>query len=347
MTLKRNFTRQLLLSVICAGASSICLAEPQIQSVKGQLLNGAKLSISGNNFSSANAIPALYDHVDNQSEFSTLSDGSVIPEDRGPWTHNTSIYGNPITIARNGDLRTPDSKAVYEGRVKSYLGWPRSMQDTETKTLYVSWWYKPSQTVDQGGSNKFLRIWDDSSGNNTRISWTQMHMIYDALDLGYIPPTSWATTQPDPGTWNRLEIYADADAGAITASLNGDVKHKLNDFKKSPTYRGLTVALVGFDPSIKDNYPNYSFRMTDIYVSETQARVEISDSPTWDPTSHREVLNVNSWSDQSIDVTFNLYAHKASSSLYLYVIDNNGSVNANGYQLCEKCPSQVQSITIE
>jgi hypothetical protein len=66
--------------------------------------------------------------------------------------------------------------------------------------------------------------------------------------------------------------------------------------------------------------------------------VEISDQPKWDDspiaTANREVQGkLLAWSDTTI--TFELYqgAFTSLSGKYMYIIDGDGNVNANGYAL--------------
>ncbi len=328
------------------GFSSTASALPKIEGITGDLKIGATLTINGSDFSDIGNPRILYDQVDNQSAYQSLDDGSAVPLDQGIWTSGASKWGNPVEIVRTGDLRTEDANAAYFGKRKADLGWPDLFKTSTTDTLYVSWWFKPSKLVDQGGSNKFIRIWDRYDGLGTRISWTQMHMTYDALEINYTPPSDWADTQPKPGVWNHFEIYVDSKSNSITAKVNGSVRHSLNDFKKSPNSEGLTVGLIGFDPSVSTPYADYNFRMKDIYISETQARVELSNSPTWNPKSHREILNTLNWSDSSIEVELNKFAFDQLNDIYLYVVDKFGNVNEQGFPICGSCPDVLDMITV-
>lgn len=325
--------------------SSATYAIPGISSVDGEIGEGGTLTIQGNGFTSLDTGTILYDQVSNQPEYSKLSSGAVVPDDVGPWSQNSSIYGNPMKILRTGDLRTNNSSAVYYGEGQSTLGWPRAFEGANNRKFYMSWWYKPNQTANQGGSNKFCRVWDQSDGNGTRISLTQMHMTYSGTSGN--SETSWGTTQPDANIWNRLEIYVDADTNTITAWLNGKITQNVANFQKASTSQGLTAGQIGFDPSISSDYPNYSFRMTDIYVSPSPARVELSNSDTWNPASKREVLTPTSWSDGKIDVKLNYFSHDPSANLYIYVVDSEGNVNQSGFPLCEKCPGKPVSVEIK
>lgn len=333
------------LIALTIGFSSVTLALPRISSVDGDITVGGSITISGSGFSSLNTAAVLYDHVSNQTEYKALSSGTAVPLDTGPWSQGTNQWGEPVAIVRSGDLRTTYGSAVYYGEVKSYLGYPRALEGINNQKLYASWWYKPNRRADSGGSNKFARVWDRSDGEGTRISWTQMHMTYSGNSGN--SETSWGTTQPTANQWNRLEISVDASSNQIRAWLNGQRVQNVNDFKKASTSEGLSVALIGFDPSIASNYDGYSFRMTDIYVSPTPARVELSNSATWSPTSEREVLTPTSWEDGKITVNLNYLSLDPSESLYVYVFDDDGNVTQTGFPLCEKCPSKPQGVKIE
>ncbi|MEO9525142.1 hypothetical protein [Marinobacter alexandrii] len=332
------------LIAIALGFSSATEALPRISSVDGDVQDGGTITISGSGFSSLNTDHILYDHVSNQEEYDNLSSGSVVPLDSGPWSQGTNKWGNPVTILRSGDLRTNNGSAVYYGEVKADLGWPRKLDGLSNRKIYASWWFKPNQKADNGGSNKFARIWDRSDGTGMRVSWTQMHMTYGPSGSSQ---TSWGTTQPNANEWNRLEINVDKDKNRITAWLNGQVAQNVGDLTEGNSSEGLSLAQIGFDPSDSNLYKGYSFRMTDIYVAPTPARVELSDSATWSPTSQREVLTPISWSDGKVSVKLNYLSLDPSESLYVYVFDGDGNVTQSGFPLCEKCPSKPQEVSIE
>lgn len=317
-------------------------ADPRVSSVEAQLEEGGTVRITGSGFSNSNAVPHVFDTVDNQESYDSLSSGEALPENLGIWTQNTNQWGTPIEIVKSGDLRTRYGGAVYFGQTKSFIGWPSTMNGLNNKEIYVSWWYKPNQLADSGGSNKFIRIWDEYDGTGVRISWTQMHMTYGSGDS-----PSWATTQPTPNEWNRFEIYANTNTGEIVSWLNGSIVHDVSDHEADGSGEGLTVGLIGFDASYPGDYPNLEFRLKDIYVSETLARIEISDTNSWDPKSNREVLKVNSWSDSEVNATFNQFSLDPGQELYVYVFDASGIPNKEGFPLlCEKCPETPQSVEV-
>ena len=71
--------------------------------------------------------------------------------------------------------------------------------------------------------------------------------------------------------------------------------------------------------------------LDDIYFDITQARVEICDAPAWSGCTHHEIQIPAGWSDNSIDITVNQGSFSNGQDVFLYVVDSQGSANAQGY----------------
>lgn len=315
-------------------------AAPVIESVTGNLQDGQTMNLTGQNFSSANAKQLLWDTVENQKE-EIVHNTAVTTSSTDSWANNGSAWTTPVVFdtanPRNGRF------ATYAGKTKSFLEWPRAVEDKGLKNLYVTWWFWVSESPSaNGGSNKFIRVWDEADGNHTRVSWTQMHMTATAEDIGYnteaIP--SWGGWGGSEGKWNRLELWVSGDNNTVKAWTNNKLIHNITDFKKSTTSQGLNVLLMGFDPNVASDYPNLKFRFGDVYISPSIARVEISDKATWDDQAAiKEIQPINSWSNSRVDITLNFGSFTTLADKYLYIIDSKGEANQNGFPLlCPSCP---------
>lgn len=75
------------------------------------------------------------------------------------------------------------------------------------------------------------------------------------------------------------------------------------------------------------------FRMyvDDVYVDNTRARVEICDASTWASRTKCDIQIPNEWSGAEITFNVNIPGFIESSESYLYVVDENGEVNTNGF----------------
>jgi hypothetical protein len=71
----------------------------------------------------------------------------------------------------------------------------------------------------------------------------------------------------------------------------------------------------------------------DFYIDNTQARVEVCDTPTWAARTKCELQVPMAWSNTSITATFNKGYLNSSNPAYVYVIDAGGSVNAQGFAI--------------
>lgn len=339
--------KQLALFSIALLTATHIIASPAITKVAGEFTEGQRITISGINFGAANATPLVWDTVDNQITVGQEIEGKKVPYSAtNTWGENThdDAWGSDILFTKK--IHKPGRSASYSGGKRSDLGWPNAVKDKGLKNIFVSWWFLPNKDpAGNGGANKFIRIWDESDGEHTRISWTSTLLGHGANSVRGNP--SWGDWSGKNGEWNKLEIWVSTETQTIKAWVNNKLIHDINDFKKSKTTQGLNIYLIGFDPSISANYPDFKFNLSDIYISPSIARVEISDKATWnDLDATREIQPIDSWKANSIELTLNIGSFNSLADKFLYVIDNNGDVNQNGYPLCAKCP-QSPSLGIE
>jgi hypothetical protein len=73
--------------------------------------------------------------------------------------------------------------------------------------------------------------------------------------------------------------------------------------------------------------------MDDIYADNTLARVVVGNASTYASLTHRELQIPSAWSNSSIAITVNKGSFRDNDCAYLYVIDDNGIVNSNGYKI--------------
>lgn len=316
-------------------------SQPSITLAEGNPNIGSTITIIGNGFDTNRNIPLIFDEIVNLDVYSNINVGSTVPTSTGLWTANsTGEWDSPITFNEiDGYSNTPTR--TYRGVGRSHVGWPKPVTDAAVRSLYVSWMVNPSENFDKdGGPNKVIRIWDDPSGNNTRISWNAVALGY--ANDGNWAPLSWSNWGGSSNQWNRLEIYADADKSIIKAWTNGKLIHDVSDFKKSSTTsRGLNIGLIGFDPRTGDNFKDLKFDFVDIYVSDSLARIELSNMATWDLAQvDREVQPTIEWSSNRIVFQVSDTRLDIDKPMYVYVVDKDGNVNNTGFEIspCSNCP---------
>lgn len=313
-------------------------AEPNISSV---VLTENGLEIQGSGFGSENPM-LFWDDVAKGFEEGNFVDLDPVPvgEDQN-WGFSTNAGGWPFVYSETSESRSIRSSVVYrgEGR-KGFIEQPKHRQpDTISEKMFVSWWYKPMiSPEDQGGSNKFIRIWDDSSGKGTRISWTQMHLTCFNTSEGQ-ESVDWAGWGGDVGKWNHMMVWVDLSKSRIKTWTNGKLIHDAECTKDSAQINTpLFVGLIGFDHG-SSSYQDMVTELDDFYIGSSRARVEVSTSPTWSEVMEKEILPVSIWSNEVIKTGLVDGSIKLSEDMYVYVVDESGAVNSEGVRPeCLGCP---------
>ncbi len=275
---------------------------------------------------------------------SGLPDGAEVPAGADKlYGASSTVVASRFKYQRTSETRSGEQGVVYAATGhKPVLSYPNYNGPARTfNKMYISWWYKPSISPGaEGASNKFIRFWDNANGYGTRISWTQMHMTC-TVPADYKPEVSWGNWWESGGVagqWNRHEVELDLSVPRVRTWVNGKAGHnhpcvKSEDYATSP----IRVGLIGFDHGgYADNthgYDTMKTSMDDIYIANSPARVELSDSPTWSTASRREVLPVKNWAPNRIEVGQVRGVLKGAAKLYVYVVAPDGSVNANGMAL--------------
>jgi hypothetical protein len=77
----------------------------------------------------------------------------------------------------------------------------------------------------------------------------------------------------------------------------------------------------------------------DVYVDTSWQRVMVCAQSTWAACANKSIQIPSAWSDTAISVTLNKGLLSGLVGSYLYVIDADGGVNAQGFPLCTSdCP---------
>jgi len=213
---------------------------------------------------------------------------------------------------------------------------------------------------------KYARFWSDESGTGYRFS----------LGSAGVPGTGgslWANNfgslSPTPGEWNLFEVVlhvGDASLGlkpSLRVSINGKTFVESTDewveqMLTRTEERGLedesavTIALLGIGDF--RTIP-FSFDLDDIYLDDSLQRIKICSAATIEAVRSGEggceLQHITKWEPSSIE--FSLYQgalNGSTTDLYLYIFDENGIPNNNGYPLAGlfgSAPNAPSTFTIE
>ncbi len=335
--------RHAAFALVFQGLAAYSFAAPEITKVTGDPSNGQTATISGRNFTVATSLVSpVFDMIENQPLYAGLKTGDAVPAGKGLWKEVTVMgtYTRPMSM-HIGNCRGVRN-ACYKGYGNAHLDYLQPLEGKPITTLYSSWWFNPSEDPNgRGGSNKFLRVWDDPNGRGTRTSWTPetLGTMYDSNPV----VTKWAQWAGKVGQWNRMELLQDGASGTIKVWVNGQKVYDMTGYVKSNNGIGLNVGLVGFNATgniAAGTYDSLKFMLSDIYVADNIARVEISDKPTWsDTTAIKEIQPAISRTDTEIKIKLNQGAIRDLKSAYLYVVDKTGQVNEKGIPLKPAAPA--------
>jgi hypothetical protein len=239
-------------------------------------------------------------------------------------------------------LQTTPNSQLWNGELAYHL--PKAVG--ARGKIFVSYWVRYNGSGD--GQWKMLRL----SGKDTIVDGPDELNLYNWFSAGPMlefnpasgnDQTLFADASYFPradNQWYRVDLFVEAsDVG----SSNGTVKLTRYDFSTVNTLSdssrmthvssGSTYGHVIFQNYVGNGISSATISMDDIYISNTQARVELCDSPSWSTRKHCELQIPRSWSGSSISATLNVGSFSTAAGGYLYVIDSTGSVNATGFKL--------------
>lgn len=227
------------------------------------------LTLTGTGFGAiANPKPTAYDTF---NDYVGIGHGDEIPiNEANPYWGltktsqyaTTPILDNEITLGdREYSIKTTSPRSALASPIQRVDG-PESLQ----KSIYVSFWLRFNQNqgrVQDGGdqpsltSNKLIRIWDHSSGDGMRLSYTGADQGYYCNGVhNYHSDAAWTNGKNE---WHRLDLHitqGDYIAGTPTVHKvwnDGKLLGTYEDVIETGTHDGPTHATQLID-STKDWY---------------------------------------------------------------------------------------------
>jgi len=147
----------------------------------------------------------------------------------------------------------------------------------------------------------------------------------------------------DMDVWIRVEYYIvessmnGADDGIVKMYIQYGEGHTFTKIIDESTETNINGGTKHFQSVVFDAYARtYGTFITndydDIYIDNTQARVEIGNNSVWANCTHREIQVPIAWSNNSIQFTVNKGSFNSGESAYVFVVDENGSTST-GYPI--------------
>lgn len=346
---------QLSLSAAILLGCSAASAAPAISAISGTIADDQTVTISGSGFSNNNM------HVEwlggTSGPIESIAAGSTfLSQSRTGWSEQLA----PARI---------DSANVYSGRHSLIFDSAANGNDgrfgmyydtgSNFSELYTSYMaYLDNRGVTQG-QWKMMRycfkdsLTDDSTPNMLLSNWTNgpgdMYTIFNGTLSGPNDDRSifMNNTLPPSMGWYRLEAYirpssqagiSDGELWVRTTRISDGAQVGNARYQNVLTYNSGETKRYRY--VIFQNYQGSGFGetgtrawMDDVYISQTQARVEICNASTWAACTKKDIQPPASWSDTRITVKLNKGTLSDLSAAYVYVVDGSGAVNATGFPL--------------
>lgn len=349
--------------------TSPVLAAPSPSSVTGTISHGQSVTITGTGFGSHADNNTTRDYICKGWEnFESGVADSVFSGNYGPERiSGTSIQKTNSTYAAKGYYwgtdRTYTNVWGNSITAATSYGFHIDLRPSFAKKIFISGWFMFPTGFDTGISydtvntdqTKFLSLsplGTLAGGADGAKTYFQTRKATPNIPLrtetedGYLSEgdTDSLFNYAPMGTWHRFDIYVDltkpdgqkihdwyVDGKKITRInpyYNNDAALTTNGVIDGFNY--LSWLMFQFQGDDDHPWPQY---MDDAYADFTQARVELSEYPTWDETAqHRKELQIpTSWSDTSVTINVNAGQFTTGQTAYLYVVHDDGSVNVNGY----------------
>ncbi|MFH1586797.1 MAG: hypothetical protein ABID38_03000 [Candidatus Diapherotrites archaeon] len=304
--------------------------------------HGEEITISGSNFGSKSpAAPLIWDNFESGilGEDLSLTGWEVATTaDFFPVYSDLEVYaGNLSGRAFIDGVTTGGSRSA----ARKYLTTLTSNIDE----IYTSHYLHVNHISGIPTNMKFLRVVNEyystapdigsSSGDGeNRGFWT------DNCQVGTSRFAS-ASVPKGEGKWQREEIFGALSTvgvgdGTKAAWIDNSLKYYDDGFPSRmpgcegryyeslwlPFYAGSTV-----DSVVVEYYYD------DVYIDTTQARVEICSGSNWHTRTDCAIQIPSAWSNNSITFTANTGRLNTSGPAYLYVVDETGIVNENGFEI--------------
>lgn len=333
-------------------ASVSSLAEPRISGVAGELKDGGQLIISGAGFGDFGGRIIAWDDFDDHRTGEYVN--NLKSEVGRSWTTQYGYTGPGVSI---DDLRSVSGKKSVkvdwssdgghtirafgwggEGPIdKIYISYHRYMEGSyqagsgyNHKQFYLfgtNSEFPQFMPLIPGGENGWAVY--NNSGSFSQVSSGERGYSLQKLDY------SRTTKQFQRWEWFlKMNSPETSYNGIVEGWVDGVVNWDFDDFRigyKSGSFDDFRLGHMaqGFSDTAKAWFD-------DVYTATTPARAEVCFSDQWSSCGKEKTLLTpipEKWTDSQVIVEFRQANVLSQGNLYLYVIDQNGSVNRSGYKL--------------
>lgn len=324
------------------------LGAPSVSSVSGAVVHDQTITISGASFGAkANAAPIIFDDFDDGQHGANIS----------PAAGWSEVGYSGVQIPQY------DSTVKHAGRNSMKILWNDWQSACSVKKygdfaqeFYFDGWFQYDQEDGPPWSRvvKLLLLFGDGELEYPQIHFGTANCTRD--EIFHIAGYADETTSTDnlygfrltdvQGSFHHMQLWLKASTsgqhngavrlwfdGQLIASSDAYLTVAGNQGHWNHVRVGYYHAHDGIPGGCADSPGDAYGWWDDVYIDNTQARVEIGNAPTYAASTHREIQIPSAWSPTSVQVRVNQGSFGAGQSAWLYLVDPSGSVNAQGYPI--------------
>jgi len=340
--------KKIFLLLILIFWPSFLWAAPSITGYTGTPAHGNELVVSGSSFGTG---PTIHKWDDFEGETHTVGQDVGAGPGATAWSFNRAAHAKVSnTVCRTNS--TKHALSDFDAQDAYAIGFQYAHGDT-LSPIYVTWWWRwDSQGYEASANWKphWPVVYENATPQQPRVSMcgqSEVSYCY-GIDAGTHETPEVVATNCDPfpaeDEWIRYEFFgieSDADTANGTVVFlvqeeNGGTFVTVFEYEGNiETHHEAAYHWTGCNFADYDSSKNYAIYTDDVYIANSRARVEIGDKSTWAACTQREIQIPSAWAADEITFTVNAgsITNPADGNYYLYVVDADGAVNENGYQL--------------
>lgn len=354
-----------VLIIILILTGSNVFAAPAISGVTGSLNHGQTITIHGSGFGAKSpAAPLVYDNLSQDQtgqppsttatigqwasvgDFDSVSD-TMVRHNKGTKSAYCNINGEKFARFQGG-YDSPSWFVQYWFYLGANWVWTHDITYSLGNVKVFRMWSTGSDVANVHVNLMYANeVLVTSEYLDQDHNWSPVVPGYDWVaniygrTPGYVCPGTlgWSSfpTEWSTGVWHNIRFeFRDSTInvsdGVIRMWFDGKLVLDHSDFltRNSSNTAYKRPNTVGFYNARNANGTDSDFYMTDVYIDNTWARVEIGNASTYANCTHIEIQPPTAWSSDSISVTLNQGSFNDGQTVYLYVRDADGSTS-DGY----------------
>jgi len=236
-------------------------------------------------------------------------------------TGGTINSGTPTNFIQNETLTSSNGASMTNAE---YFGTFRTFNFKTTR-----WWNLANTSsihVSAQGANPnpTFKLTVENPNNGFTSNLQQLPYVWKSEEVEF---ASSSSSGAQNGQWNFYQNGVLANGNSIITPTGANA---ITTIYQSQVSNGAQAGSIVYYDSL--------------YIDDSWHRVVTCGESTWAECKEREIQIPTAWDNNSIDIQLNLGKFNSNQTMFLYVVDENGIANINGFNLCQNCPSPPQII---